>query len=147
MLGPKSRGSSPLSQEMKHASFPYFINHYNFNMSQKKPYIRIMYSKKLLTYTSIFYRIGAIKSFLVTKTNNKKFIFISVNHYKNTPCFKSIRQVSRSSKNYNVSYSVLKILTKSLNQAIIILSTSRGIITNRQALKYRTGGLVLAIIL
>lgn len=66
--------------------------------------------------------------------------------YKSQPFFKSVRLVSSSSRKYTLSLKSLIILQKSLKSSILILSTPKGILTHKEAIKFKVGGLGICFI-
>ena len=128
----------------------YLQNHLNFILQQHNKFIKINYSFKLFTLIKIFVLIGFLYNFLIILVNNKKnpyknFI-LTIFFYKNVPFFKSCCLVSTQSLNYFINIKALRLLKLSLGFSILILSTSRGIISHKKALYYKIGGLILYIL-
>jgi ribosomal protein S8 len=95
----------------------------------------------------LFKRLGLINSFLLINTLNKYLLVkLSPFFYKNTPFFKGLRLVSTPSKRFNIKLRTLQILEKSLGETIVILETSHGIITHRDALRLKIGGKILFVL-
>jgi ribosomal protein S8 len=125
-------------------------NHLHFALSQQNPQTKILYTKKTAMIIKILSDIGCVHRFLVLNHSKslkvKYFIWLSVFFYKNTPFFKSFRLISTPSKRCTISYKALSLLSLSIGSSVIILSTSQGLITHREALKKKTGGLLLYIL-
>lgn len=66
--------------------------------------------------------------------------------YKNTPHYKNIRYVSTPSKKHIISLQALLILTSSIRASILILSTSYGLMTHTEALRLKTGGIIMCVL-
>ena len=77
----------------------------------------------------------------------KKLIKISPFIYKKTPFFKNIRLVSTHSKVFTIKLPTLRVVQKSLGQAIMVLETSKGLLTHTEALKLNVSGRILCVIL
>lgn len=140
-------GSSPVFPIIiTNESNSYLISHINLALSKKLSNNTILFSKKLLSVVRILYKIGCIYKFNIFLKNKKKFIRFTCFFYKNKPFFKGVRLISTSSRKYTISLHALMILTKSLNSSILILSTSKGILTHYEAIKLRIGGLIMFVI-
>ena len=62
------------------------------------------------------------------------------------PFFKSIRLISTPSKKHRLSLKSLNLINKTLKASVLILSTDKGILTHREALKFKIGGLALCVV-
>ena len=94
--------------------------------------------------------VGCINKFLLTsklkKNLNLTYSYLSVPFYKKMAFFKSVRLISTPSKKHRLSLKSLNLLNKTLKASVLILSTDRGIITHREALRFKIGGLALCIV-
>ena len=128
----------------------YIQNHISFALSQQNPITKLKYTKKTFLIIKILQSIGCIHRFLLknifTNRQRKKYILMSILLYKNTPFFKSFRLLSTPTKQYNITYKALKLLRLSIGTSTIILSTSKGLLSHKQALYYKVGGQLLYII-
>jgi len=95
---------------------------------------------------------GCVDKFAVTSKLNKttgridKLIRFSVLLYKGTPFFKGVRLVSSPSRRHTISLTALRVAAVPLGASTLILSTSRGLISHREALRLGTGGLILCVV-
>ena len=128
----------------------YLQNHLNFTYVQNARFNKLKFSNNLYLLINLFLEIGFLYKFLIIKNQMKqkvlKEILITMFFYKNTPFFKSCHLVSTPSKSFFISIKALRILKVNLEQSILILSTSKGIITHLKALQFGIGGLILYII-
>jgi len=96
------------------------------------------------------YRSGVISNFTIVSTFTKnKFIrtiTFAVFFYKNSPFFRKIKTISSPSKKFFISYNSLKLAQKVFKNSILIISTSKGLLTNFEATKLLVGGLLVYII-
>lgn len=83
---------------------------------------------------------------MVNNNKYKKFLKISVYFFKNTFFYKSLKQVTTPSKKFTITFKSLYILSNSINETILLLETSKGIITHKEALKAKIGGNLLIIL-
>ena len=128
----------------------YVQNHIHFALAQKNPYSKIIYTKKIFTIVKMLSEIGCINKFLLISSNtnnpNKYNILLTILFYNNIPFFSSFRLLSTPTKKFTITHTALKTLSPSLGLSTIILSTSAGLITHKQALKKSIGGLLLFIV-
>jgi ribosomal protein S8 len=125
-------------------------------MSRKKLSIKLKYTKKTLTLVKVLTKIGYISNYAIitTKenshiiqqpTSHNTFIYINTLFFKNTTFFKTLRLVSTPSKKHTISLQALRVVNTSIKSSLLILSTPHGIIDHKEALRLRTGGIILCI--
>ena len=141
----------PCVLKFMHVYSPSYIqNHVHFALAQKNPQSKVIYTRKTIMIIRILAEIGCIHKFLITsntyKKNCKYTIWLTIFLYNNTPFFKSFRLLSTPSKHYTIPYKALRILSTSIGASTIILSTSSGLITHKEALNKHIGGLLLFIL-
>lgn len=146
----KSAGSSPAFPTMQYNSFAYVINHLNIASTRKKPKIKIAVTTKTLLLIKALHKVGCIHRFIICSkqvgTRQMRYAYISTPFFKQTPFFKSVRLVSTPSRRHTISLKSLKTTAGSIRSSIIILSTPYGVVDHREALRLRTGGLILCFI-
>lgn len=76
----------------------------------------------------------------------RKFITFSVTYYKGTPFFKGVRVVTTPSRQHNVSLTALTVINVSIGSSIMLISSSKGLLTHKQALSRGVGGQILALL-
>lgn len=74
------------------------------------------------------------------------FVKISPLRYKDTTVYRNVRLVSTPSKYFAIRLKTLQTIQHALGDSRIILETSRGFISNQDALKFKLGGRVLLVI-
>jgi ribosomal protein S8 len=94
--------------------------------------------------------LGVISNFLVLKnpkprTFNVRIKF-AVNFYQNNPFFKKIKIVSTRSRNFYIKYSTILLLKKVFKASVIVLSTSKGLVSSSEATNLKVGGKIMYII-
>lgn len=130
---------------MPYYAYAVVINHVNLISSSRRRMTTLKFNKKSLVLLSIFKKLGVINTHLII-SNSKKLIKISPFIYRQSPFFKNIRLVSTPSKSFTVKLSTLRILDKSIRQTIIILETSEGLLTHKDALRRGISGRILCVI-
>ena len=143
-------GSMQCGFESLVSNIPYYthalvINHINLISSSRRRSTTLRYNKKALALLAILKKLGVINSCVIL-SKSKKLLKISPLTYKKTPFFKHLRLVSTPSKSFTVRLSTLKILNASIGQTIIILETSKGLMTHQDALKKHISGRILCVI-
>nr|YP_009863942.1 30S ribosomal protein S8 [Arachnitis uniflora]QKE31273.1 30S ribosomal protein S8 [Arachnitis uniflora] len=117
----------------------------NADMS-KKGMVRIISTKINESITKILIREGFIESIRKHKENNKDFLVLSLRHRRVIKSIYRITFKSISRPSLRIYYKYYKIPKILGGIGIIILSTSLGIITDREARIKRVGGLILCYI-
>lgn len=146
----KSTGSNPVFPNMHSYTYSHTINHLNLITTKKNAKVKILINRRGLTLLRALHEVGCVSKFIISKGYVRKtlrtYAYISAPFYKNTAFFKSVRVVSTPSKHHQISLRGLKLITHSLNASIMLLSTSGGIITHREALKLGVGGKILCMV-
>lgn len=141
---------SHVSKLVPYYSHAYVINHVNILLSRKQKCVQIVLTKKTLRLIRSFYKNSIVKNFIIIeKTINqkkKRFIRFSGLFYRNESYFKGVRLVSTPSRKHTISVKGLKTLKKISGTSLIILETSRGLISHIDALKLNVGGLILCVV-
>lgn len=108
--------------------------------------VKIPYSKIKMGIVKILHEEGFLGSFKLNTLNSvKKEIEISIRYSdKQEPIISNLRRVSRPGRRQYTGYQDLKPIRSGLG--IGILSTSKGIITDKQARHEKTGGELLCTI-
>ena len=142
-----SEGSNPSFPSIYHSPYAYLIAHVNLAFRSKKRLNLIMCTKKVLRLLKVLHKGGCLSYSLVRRVgSDRRYIMFSPHYYKQTTFFKHVRLISTISKKFTISFRALTILNKSLKNSIILLETSSGIITHKESLRLRTGGLILCLI-
>ena len=104
-----------------------------------------------ILYYSMAIKIISYEMVLEKRVKRKKnltlpYIILTIPFFKQKPFFKSIKLISTSSKKYNISLKALKLISNSLRSSFAILSTPYGVITHTEAIRLKTGGLLLCVV-
>ena len=98
----------------------------------------------------LFKKIGLLNSYYIYasifKNTTIKKIKVSPFFYKDSPFFKKVSLVSSPSKTFSIKLKTLRIVAQSLGTTIVILETSKGLLTHREALRHKIGGKILFVI-
>lgn len=95
----------------------------------------------------MLYVVGAVRNYVVinSKRNNDKII-LTPSFYKNSPFYKNIRYVSTPSKKHTVTLKALRLLKTAIRASILVLSTPYGLVTHKEAIRLKTGGIIICIL-
>lgn len=147
VFGPNDCGfESHVSNIIPYNPPSYLSNHLNIILTKQLASVTLRYSNLILNLVRILYQLGCIYNYVITMTKRKK-LHLSTLFYKNKPYFFNIHNISTNSKQYFISYNSLKLLTKFLGSAIIVLSTSQGFLNHTEAVFKKIGGLVIYVII
>ena len=130
---------------MPYDTYAYVVNHINIAIARKKLKIKFKHTKKALEITHLLYQIGYVSHYQLIHEHKQTWIYISITYYKNTPFYKSLRLVSTPSRRHFISLKALRTVQNSIKSSIVLLSTSKGLLTHTEAIKLNTGGLILCI--
>lgn len=146
-MGLKSTGSIPVfPTNVYYSSNSLVSNRINLALSKNSHRNKVIYTRKTFNFLQSIAALGVLNGVFITKERGYSYIKFSVFFYKNTSFFHKVKHVSTSSKRFFMTYKALKTLTTSLKASTIILSTSKGLVTHRQAMNLKIGGLVIFII-
>ena len=121
-------------------------NHVNISLTKKLPFKKIIFTKKNKMLLQSLHSSGIIHNMFISKQGRFTHLKFSIFFYKNVPFFHKVKNVSTPSKKFYISLKALRILTSTLKATTVILSTSKGVITHREALRYKVGGLIFFIV-
>lgn len=110
----------------------------------RKQSVELEHINALTNYLSVLYNEGYIQSFSVkTADFSKKKISVNLRHYQNKVLTENIKFLSTPSRIKFLSY---KDLTKtSFKNKLMILSTSRGVLSHKECLKHKIGGIAMLV--
>ena len=135
----------PRFQFVPYNSYAFLINHINLLIISKRRSATLRYNTKSFRLLMVLQKLGYINSSLIV-SKNKKLIKISPFFYKKLTFFKGISLVSTPSKIFTIKVKTLKTLNTSIGSTLVILETSKGIITHKDAMRLNVGGKLLCIL-
>lgn len=105
--------------------------------------ITISFNKQNKQICKYLFKIGFINSYVINIHSNNIYIYFSY-YYDKRP-IKIVKQISKPGRKIYITYHKLKKLFK-YEKNYIILSTSKGIISNKEAIRKKIGGELLFLI-
>lgn len=102
--------------------------------------IKIKHSKLSLDILNVLYEEGYIRDYRVHSSEGHKIIIIKLKYYNNSPAIKNIERISKN----NISLKLLDLVD--LGLVTYILSTSKGIMSGKEARRLRIGGTILVVV-
>lgn len=137
---------SRVSKMIYNYFYNYVINHLHINSAKKSLKFEIVHSRKVFNLLCVFKKLGCLKSFFIFKNNKNLKIRIFIYFYKKSPIFKNFKLISTPSKSFCISLKALKLLHNRTQNSLYLLSTTKGIITHLEALRFKIGGQLLLLI-
>lgn len=119
-----------------------FINLYKQNSLAKKIYYTTYISKKSKKLLEKFIELGLIKH-AVSEKKNFQTTRIYINYIRQEKVYKNLINLYKPSKKKNISNKTLQIKKQFSTSSTFILLTSKGIITNFEAMTKNSGGILL----
>lgn len=98
--------------------------------------ISIIKSHLCIDILNVLYREGYIRGYSVKTTKN--MIYVYLKYIDNKPVITEIKRISKPGRRYYINNKQLDDLYNGLG--ILILTTSKGVISNRLAKEYKLGG-------
>jgi ribosomal protein S8 len=131
-----------------------FPNLYSHSFNNVLNAVALRYKAKQLAF---FYPFSKKNSFLVhfinknklidnykiIKKKNNFFFFIKLLYYKNLQIFKNFKFFTKKTQIFFISIKALKALNKRSGSSIFLISTSRGLVTHKEALSLGTSGYLI----
>ena len=108
------------------------------------PTVSAFYSKMNSSIAQILKDEGFIKNFVIEEKENKKYIKVYLKYVDGESAIHEITRVSKPGRRLYEGYKVLKPVKGKLG--ISILTTNRGIISDKQAQKFEIGGEVICTV-
>lgn len=97
----------------------------------------IQNSKICVQVLSILYRLGYIRGFTI---RDKKSIVVLLKYINNKPIIRNINVVSTPGRRIYLNYKRIESELKKKDSGFLILSTSKGIITDEETVMFNVGG-------
>lgn len=121
----------------------YILNLININKLKKNLYFFILFTVKNYQFVKTLKKFNIIHDYKVITKDKFTFIKINLFFYKNKPVCHNFKLISRPSKTFLISYNSLVLLSKKTNSSVFIISTSNGVLSHKEAILRKTGGMVL----
>jgi ribosomal protein S8 len=121
----------------------YLLNHLKLAFANKNFFFIIDFKVKLLPLLKLFYKLNIIRRFTIEKTLTCR---IFPNYTKFSKPITSIKNYYRLKNPIIIKKNSLNLLSKSLGNSVLVLETSKGLLTHKEALLNGLGGVLLFII-
>ncbi len=106
-----------------------------------KSEVSIPFSKLKYEITKILMKEGFIDNIKKVKKKTNKIIEITLKYNKNISAISGLKRISKSSQRVYIRVSEIKLVRE--GRGIAVISTSKGLMTNKKARKLKLGGEVL----
>lgn len=125
----------------------YLVNHIKLNSARKNLKFILPYTKKSFLFLNFLKHINYIYKFKIFLKDNKLNFLIFLYYFNQLSLVKNFKILSKPSKSYFVTLKSLILLSKRTHSSIFILSTSKGFLTHKEAIKKKIGGIMLGFFL
>lgn len=117
-----------------------FISILTLTLKQNLFFFKITKTKFILRLVILLIRYNYFIGYKILSSDpSKLIIFLKLNFTRSQPYMMSCKQISKFSSPVYVKYHQLR----NLNSSLLILSTSKGILTQKEAFYYQLGGIIL----
>lgn len=121
----------------------YILNLININKAKKNLSFLVLFSIKNYHFVQTLKKFNVIHDYKLLKKTDFNYIKITLFFYKNKTICYNFKLISRQSKIFTVSYQSLKLLTKKSGSSVFLISTSKGLLSNKEAINQKIGGILL----
>lgn len=142
-MGLDSIGSSPMFPIMLIMNYTYFSNHLKMAIARRCFVFTVVVNEKVLCLIRMFLKLKIIRR--VERLAPKRYR-IYIKWQNNHTNLHSLVFYSLAAHPLRLTHSALVVLNTHTFGSTIVLSTTRGLITHREALKYRLGGIIICIV-
>lgn len=119
-----------------------FITLYQQNSLAKKKYYTIQKNKITLLLLKKFIQIGLVKS-VKSNIKNTTLLYVYINYINNNNVYIKITTLYTLSKKKNVNIKTLLLKKKFNTNSTLLILTSKGLLTNFEAIAKNIGGVLL----
>lgn len=137
-------GSNPVFPTILYNyNMSYLINSININKIQKNSYFYVFFTAKNVYFLKFLRHFKFIHKYFLVRKNGLVFIKVYIYYYKNKPTCSTFKLLSKPSRRFLISYKALNLLHKRSGSSIYLISTSKGLLSNLEAVHRRVGGVVI----
>src|SRR5690606_15232956 len=99
--------------------------------------VTVQNSKLCINVLSVLYKLGYIRGFIV---KDKKNIIVLLKYINNKPAIRNIAVISTPGRRTYIKHKKLEEFLKKKDSGFLLLSTSKGILTDEESNLFRIGG-------
>lgn len=123
--------------------YVYLLNHLKFAVAKKNYFFIVRSSNKIKPLLQLFHRLNIIRRFTFTSS---KTCYIFPNYSRTNKPIRYIKNYNRAFNPISLKKHSLLLMRRSIGAATMVLETSKGLITHRDALSAGIGGTLIFII-
>ena len=124
-------------------SYTYFLNQLKVTSSQKKLYFDVRITTKTRTLASLLVRLNVIRRFHVL---NREVYRVYPAYTRFRKYTRPIKGFTRSNGRHRFKLQTLQVLNLNTPNTYYILETTQGLMTHKEALRLKLGGLLLLVV-
>lgn len=117
------------------------LNSIKVGYNNKLRFVKLPVNPKLLILLNLFIKINYIKAYV----QFYDYLLVELHVYPNTSGWCNAKIISKPSKKFYISYKQLFLHTKYNFNSVILLHTTKGLITHSEALKQKVGGQIVFV--
>lgn len=121
---------------------PIFINELNYKKKLKINSFNLIKTSFILKLSNIFEKYGYILKYKTFSLNNKFKIYLSFTN-NTKPVFQLINCIFKINRALSYSYLEIVFLKKKSNYGVFFFSTNKGILSDIDCIKKKTGGILI----
>lgn len=103
----------------------------------------ITHTKRIFTWIYFLKNIGYISHFKFIKKQQHLFLRVNLLYYNNRITGNFTKMLTKPSNKSNISYKSLFLISKCIGNAVLIISTSIGLLTHFDAIQKKIGGFLV----
>lgn len=134
---------SRVSKMFYNYSIAHVLNAVNINTAHKKLVFEIVFTRKNAMFVQALRKFSFLHKFVVVKKNERLCLKIYTHYFNNKRVGGNFKIISRPSKAFYISLRALYLMSKRTGGSVFIISTSRGLLTHHEAIKQKTGGMLV----
>ena len=124
-------------------SYTYFLNQLKVTSSQKKLYFDVRITTKTRTLASLLVRLNVIRRFHIL---NREVYRVYPAYTRFRKYTRPIKGFTRSNGRHRFKLQTLQVLNLNTPNTYYILETTQGLMTHKEALRLKLGGLLLLVV-
>lgn len=125
-----------------------FLSQLRINIAKKNLFFKISLNNQEIDMMQLLTQKGVIRRFfkLHFNVNNKEMYIIYPNHTQLDNSNLRLILFSRNADHIKLSLNALKLINTASGASSYILKTNKGLLTHQEAIKYKTGGILICLL-
>ena len=142
-MGLKSTGSNPVFPTIHTTHNVYFFNQFKLAVARQSYFFTLKNIQKIKPILHLFKKLGLIRRFYCTKQST---IYVFPLFFKNKSIQPLLKVYDRKTAPIKLTFKALQLLKKTSYLSTFLVQTPLGLLTHKEAIKEKLGGLLVCII-